>query len=140
MEIEYEATFANINKYQVREKLRQLGAKIVKPEILMKRVVLWMPKGHEIEGGWLRVRDEGDKITMTFKVVDGNEIHNQKEINLTIDNFDNGVAFLESVGAKRKSYQETKLSLIKTLWNDDLIRCQPTNCAMRILTVTGLAV
>jgi len=108
MEIEYEATFANINKDQVREKLKQAGAKLMKPEIVMKRVVLWMPKGHEIEGGWLRVRDEGDKITMTFKVVDGNEIHNQKEINLTIDNFNNGVAFLESVGAKRKSYQETK--------------------------------
>jgi len=107
MNIEYEATFANINKDSVRLKLKEVGATLVKPEFLMKRVVFELPKGHEIPGGWLRVRNEVDKITMSLKVVDGNKIENQKEICLNINNFEEGVKFLEAMGSKQKAYQES---------------------------------
>ncbi|MFA5188266.1 MAG: CYTH domain-containing protein [Patescibacteria group bacterium] len=109
MNIEYEATFTKINKDQMRQKLKSIGAKLIKPEFLMKRVVFVPPK--KIKNGWLRVRDEGDKITMSLKIVHGKKITDQKEIELTINNFENGCNFLESIGAKRKSYQETKREL-----------------------------
>jgi len=113
MEVEYEATFININKDEVRDKLENVGAKLVKPEFLQKRVVFYMPEGHEINGGWMRVRDEQDKITMSLKIVDGNQIENQKEICLTIDSFEKGIDFLEKMGCKRKSYQKSKRELWK---------------------------
>ena len=114
MYIEYEATFVNVNKGEVREKLKGTGAKLIKPEFLQKRVSFNLPGnpgGHK----WARVRDEGDKITMSFKEVDGDKIENQKEISLKIDDFNNGVEFLETIGCERKSYQETK----REIWNLD---------------------
>ncbi len=111
IEIEYEATFLNINKDEIRTRLKKAGAALIKPEFLMKRIVFELPAGHEIKGGWLRVRDEGDKITMSLKIVDGDKIENQKEICLKIDNFNEGVKFLEAIGAKQKAYQESRREL-----------------------------
>lgn len=108
MDIEYEATFRNINKEEIRKKLRSVGATLVKPEFLQKRVVFNLPKGHEVKGGWVRVRDESDKITMSFKVVDGDKIENQKEICLVVDNFQNAETFLTGIGCVKKSFQENK--------------------------------
>src|SRR3989339_407550 len=82
MDIEYEATYKNINKDEVRERLRNVGAQFVQPEYLQKSLIFNMPKGHEVFGGWVRVRDEGDRITMSFKVVSGDKLHDQKEKNL----------------------------------------------------------
>ncbi|NBS41741.1 hypothetical protein EBS80_03705, partial [bacterium] len=60
MHIEYEATFENVDKDAIRAKLKEAGATLVRPEFVQKRVVFNLPKGHEIPGGWLRVRNEGD--------------------------------------------------------------------------------
>ena len=38
MDIEYEATFVNINKDEIRKRLKDSGAKLIKPEFLQKRV------------------------------------------------------------------------------------------------------
>lgn len=121
MNIEYEATFENVEKDAVRAMLAAAGATLVRPEFLQKRVVFNMPKGHEIPGGWLRVRNEGDKVTMSLKVVNpaaggaGGTIEDQKEICLTVDDVDNAVAFLTAIGAERKAYQETR----RELWRLD---------------------
>ena len=115
MAIEYEATFLNINKGEIKETLEKIGAKLVKPEFLQKRVVFNLPKGHEIKGAWLRVRDEKDKITMRLKIVDGEKIENQKEIGLVINDFNAGKEFLEAIGCQKKSYQETK----REIWELD---------------------
>ncbi len=115
MYTEFEATFPNINKTSARAKLKKAGAKLIRKEFLQKRSVFKLPTGHEIKGGWLRVRDEGDKITMSLKIVDGDKIENQKETQLTIDNYENAVEFLQSIGCARKAYQETK----RELWELD---------------------
>ena len=112
MTVEYEATFSNIDKQLMREKLNATGAKLIKPEFMQKRVVFNMPSGHGIKGGWLRVRDEADKITMSLKVVDGsNTIAGQKEVELTIDSFDTAVTLLENIGCEKKAYQENTREL-----------------------------
>src|SRR3990167_7325271 len=108
MYTEFEATFTNVNKDDVRTRLTKAGAKLVRKEFLQRRVVFNLPKGHEINGGWLRVRDEGNKITMSLKVVDGTKIENQRETQLVIDDFDNAVSLLESIGCENKAYQETR--------------------------------
>jgi adenylate cyclase class 2 len=115
MGIEFEATFTNIDKQDVRDRLKSVGAKLVRKEGLMRRTVFHLPGKKDIDSHWLRVRDEGDKITMSLKIIDGIKIENQREICLNIDDFDTGVKFLESIGAGRKSYQET----LRELWELD---------------------
>ena len=108
MDIEYEATFPDVNKNDIRRKLIAVGATLVKPEFLQKRTVFFLPKGHEVKGGWVRVRDESDKTTMSFKIVDGSGIQDQKEICLIVDNFENAEQFLIGIGCVKKAYQENK--------------------------------
>ena len=115
MDIEYEATFVNINKDEIRKKLAEAGAGLIRKEFLQKRVVFNLPKDNRINGAWLRVRDEGDKITMSLKVVDGDRIHNQKETQLEVDNFDEAGKFLAGIGCEEKAYQESK----RELWEMD---------------------
>ena len=115
MEIEYEATYLNIDKDKVRAQLKQAGAKLIRQEFLQRRWVWHFPKGHEIYGSWVRVRDEGDKITMSVKIVDGEELEDQREICLTIDDFDKAREFLNTLGCQERAYQESK----RELWHLD---------------------
>lgn len=111
MDIEYEATFPHIDKESIRHKLTAAGATLARPEFLQKRTTFKLPSGHEVKGGWARVRDEGNKITMSVKVVDGTTITDQKESCLTINSFNEGVEFLRLLGCQEKAYQETKREL-----------------------------
>jgi adenylate cyclase class 2 len=113
MQIEFEATFLNVNKDEIRARLKSVGAVLIYPEYIMKRLVFEPPI--QIPGGWLRVRQEAEKVTMSLKIVDGDKIENQKEIELTINSVEDGVSFLENIGAKNKSYQET----LRELWKLD---------------------
>ena len=115
MNIEYEATFLNVNKDKIRKRLKKAGAKLIRPEFLQKRVPFHLPKDKRSKDAWLRVRDEGDKITLSLKVVDGKKIENQKEICLEVNDFNKAVKLLELIGCKKKSYQETK----RELWELD---------------------
>lgn len=112
--IEYEATFCNINIDKIREKIKSLNGELIKPMFNQKRTVFNLPKGHEIQGGWLRVRDESDKITMTLKIMESNgTIEGQKEIELIINSYENAVILLKAIGAEEKAVQESKRELWK---------------------------
>lgn len=113
MQIEYEATFTNVDKDEIRKRFRQAGAELIRPEYLQKRIPLHLPKEKRSRDAWLRVRDEGDKITLSLKVVDGDKIENQKELCLEINNFDDAVELLKAIGCEPKSYQETRRELWK---------------------------
>lgn len=113
MEIEYEATFLDIDKEEIRKKLAEVGAELVKPEFMQKRVTFSLPNDYKKDIAWLRVRDEQDKITMSYKEIDGTNIEDQKEINLTINDFKAGEELLKTVGCKMKAYQETKREIWK---------------------------
>ncbi len=113
MQIEYEATFQNIDKKLIRQKLKKIKANLARPEFLQKRIVFNLPKGHEINGGWARVRNEGDKITMSIKIIDGSSIKDQKEICLQVDNFKEAKSLLEILGCKTKAFQENTRELWK---------------------------
>jgi len=111
MQIEYEATFTQINKIKMRQKLKHIGAKLIKPEFLMRRHVYQPPI--KLEEGWLRVRDEGDKITMALKQMTGKKIEDQKEIEFEVSNYEAACKLLETIGCFNKSYQET----LREIWN-----------------------
>lgn len=104
MNNEIEAQFLDIDKDAVRVKLKEIGAKCVKPEVLMRRIVFDLGK-HE----YARVRDEGGgKIVMTYKnVADDKSILGTKEVNVEIDDYENGIMLLKACGLKPKAEQES---------------------------------
>lgn len=102
MDLEIEATFTDIDKNEFRAKLKANHATLIQPEIMMRRTVFDIG-----EHGFVRVRDEGKYITITYKVVEALTITGTKEINLKVDNYDSAVAFVEACGLKPKATQET---------------------------------
>ena len=106
---EYEATFCNIDINKTRKQIKKLGGKLLKPMFKQKRVNFYLPEGQEIKGAWLRVRDENDKITMSLKITGNNKsIDSQKEVELIVNSYENALTFLKTIGARKKSFQETK--------------------------------
>lgn len=59
-------------------------------------------------GGWVRVRNEGDKITLSYKQLNDRTVHGTKEVNVVVSDFDDTCNFLEAIGLKQTSIQETK--------------------------------
>jgi len=104
MKNEIEAQFLDINKDEIRKRLEEIGAELKKPEVLMKRTVFYTG-----EHSFARVRDEGDKIVMTYKnVSDDNSILGTKEVNVTVSDYEDAILFLQGCGLKAKAKQETK--------------------------------
>ena len=103
MNNEIEAQFLDINKNEIRKKLKQIGTKLVRPEVLMRRIVFDVGP-HQ----FARVRDEGDKIVMTYKnVSDDKSIMGTKEVNVVVDNYENAILLLKSCGLEEKAEQES---------------------------------
>lgn len=114
MQIEYEATFTDIDKDDLRSRLKKAGAQKIYPEFLMKRYVWHFPKGHEVRGGWVRVRQEANQITLSVKIVaDNKKIEDQKEICIKVDSFDKAKSLIDAIGCQFAAYQESKRELWK---------------------------
>lgn len=99
---EIEATFINIDKDQLRAQLKGLGAKLLQPETLMRRTIFDID-----EYSFVRVRDEGNRITMSYKHLDSLSLSGMKEICLEVNNYDEAVAFVKACGLNPKAVQET---------------------------------
>ncbi|KKR05276.1 MAG: hypothetical protein UT32_C0021G0004 [Parcubacteria group bacterium GW2011_GWC2_39_14] len=112
MYTEFEATILDINVKALRRKLKDVGAKLIYPERLMRRYIFAPFQKDKIHGTWVRVRDEGDKITMSLKVVSGKKIEDQKEICLTIDSFEEGYDFFETSWFETKSVSRNKKKIL----------------------------
>ena len=109
MKNEIEAQFLDIDKDEIRAKLQQLDAQLIKPEVFMRRTVFYTG-----EHSFARVRDEGDKIVMTYKnVSDDHSILGTKEVNIEVNDYDDAILFLRGCGLKIKARQETKREIWK---------------------------
>lgn len=109
MEIEIEAKFLDVKPEELRKKLFSSGAKQVHPEITLKRKVFDYPDRRlEKIRGWVRVRDEGEITTLSYKQVNDRTLYGTKELVVLVDDFENASNFLISIGLEQKAYQETK--------------------------------
>ena len=107
METELEAKWLDINHDEFREKLVKLGAKQIRPKTDMVRAVFDIPSGKSNKE-WVRVRDEGDQITMSYKRNEDKSLTGTKEICVVVDDFSKIVDFLIATGFQQKSFQETR--------------------------------
>ena len=105
---EIEAKFLNTPS-DIRDRLNQLGAKCVVTERLMRRCTLDTPERTlNAQGAWIRVRDEGDKVTMSYKQVVDQSVTGTKEVTVTVDDYKNTCLFLQAAGFEIKGEQESK--------------------------------
>lgn len=102
MQAEIEATFLDINKEQLRAKLKALGAELLLPETLMQRTIFAIN-----QNSYVRVRNEGNRITMSYKHLDELSLSGMKEICLEVNDYQAAIDFLKACGLKPKSEQET---------------------------------
>ena len=105
MKPEIEAVFLDINKGKIRTKLESLGARLITPERKMIRTVFHLSP--DPGNCFARVRDEGDKIVMTYKEFYDNSATGVKEINLTVNSYNDAVEMLRVLGLHEKSYEES---------------------------------
>lgn len=109
MQTEIEAKFTDIDAALLREKLRALGAVRKHEEVLMRRRNFDYPDERlDAINGWIRVRDEGDKVTLCYKQLIDRSLHGTKEVMVIVDDFERTCMFLNSIGLESKAYQETK--------------------------------
>lgn len=105
MKPEIEAKFLQISPVQMRQKLLELDCICIQPRTLMRRLVFDNPHN---PSGYLRVRDEWGKVTMTLKEVHSEQvIDGIKELEIQISSFEMAKAMLNKVGLIEKAYQET---------------------------------
>lgn len=102
MNLEIEATFLEIDKAELRTKLEAIGAQLVRPEILMRRIVFDISKH-----AFARVRDEGDRIMLTYKNHHDNTLTGTEEINVEVSDYDNTIAILKACGLHAKSDEDS---------------------------------
>ncbi len=109
MKPEIEAKFLEIDHKQFRKILKSKGARLVNPNRLLRRKNFDYPDKRMNEtNGWVRVRDEGDKVTLAYKQLDHRGLDGTKEVSVVVNSFKETCLLLESIGLERKSYQETK--------------------------------
>jgi adenylate cyclase class 2 len=110
MKPEIEAKFLAVDHDTLRLKLKEIGAECVQPMRVMKRQGYDFTDGRlrKEKNGWVRIRDEADKITMSYKQLNNRELDGTHEVQLTIDNFEAAGEFLIALGLQRNVYQVTK--------------------------------
>lgn len=108
MKPEIEAKFLNVDFDSLRQKLTALGGVCEQPMRLMRRAIIEPPE-LEARDAFIRIRDEGDKVTLTYKQFhDHTAFSGVKEIEVTVGDFDDTLAILEQAGLKQKSFQESR--------------------------------
>ena len=110
MAIEYEGRILDVSPTEMRDKARTLGGHMKAPLTLYRRSVF---KLCNIERGFVRVRDEGDKTTLTAKIFKDKDFPEEYELKIQ-DSFESGQAFLRALNLTEKAYHETIHTLIKT--------------------------
>ena len=108
MQAEIEVKFLDVDFDKIREELKKAGAVCESPMRLMRRSLIEMPH-HQSVHGFVRIRDEGNRVTMAYKQRDDeSHIQGTKEIEVEVSDFDGTVKLLEAAGWPSMTYQESK--------------------------------
>lgn len=119
---EFEVVFTDINIEEIRAKLKSLGAKKIF-ERTYRRLNFEYPDWRlDKNNSWIRLRDEGDKITLAFKKrlgpgegKNGNDL-GMEEIEIEVNDFEKTKQFFLSAGFIIKYDIENKRE--RWIWGD----------------------
>ncbi len=111
MKVEIEAKFLNVDIEDVRNRLKAAGATLEHPMRDMRRALIEEPH-HAAERMFIRIRDEGDKVTLTLKKktksLHESTIDSTYEIETTVGDFETTVELFKVAGWHYTTYQESR--------------------------------
>jgi adenylate cyclase class 2 len=111
---EIEAKFLDVNPEEIETKLKQIGARKTGEYFYKRRIFDYPDLRLHKDAAWLRLRDEGDKITLTYKKRLGfsydPKINDEgmQEIEMIVEDFNKTGEILEAIGLTEKFFQENK--------------------------------
>jgi adenylate cyclase, class 2 len=105
MKTEFEVKILNIDVDYIQEKLKKLNAKKIMNRNMKRFVYDFNPKK---EKSWIRLRDNGQKTTLTIKEIQNDKIDGTKELAIEVSDFEKTNKILERLGYINRSYQENK--------------------------------
>jgi adenylate cyclase class 2 len=111
MKTEIEVKFLNIDHDELRKLLLLNGGKCVTKLRLMKRAIIDYPDRRlqkKPSNSYIRVRDEGDKTTLTYKKFDSLSVDGAKEIETIVKSFEDTVNIFTAIGLEVESLQESR--------------------------------
>lgn len=106
MQTEIEAKFLNVAPDDMRQKLTSLGAVCTVKWRLMRRAVIHTPD-MTAKNAFVRVRDEGNRVTVTYKQFDADSVDGAKEYEVVVSDFDSAVALFGAAGLPHDTFQES---------------------------------
>ena len=107
MKTEIEVKFLGVDHEALRAKLKQLGAECVQPMRMMRRVTIDTPE-MTAKNAFLRIRDEGNRVTATYKQFDNLSVDGAKEIEIEVSDFEKAIELFAVAGLLHTSFQESK--------------------------------
>jgi adenylate cyclase, class 2 len=112
---EIEVKFLNIDSVLMEGKLEAIGAKKMFEKLYKRRIFDYPDLRLNKKGAWIRLRDEGEKITLTYKERIGMKTFDGKtnddsmeEIEINVNDFEKTAEMLNKIGFIEKFYQENK--------------------------------
>lgn len=105
MKIEYEARVLEIDKDDLIKRLEKMGAVKVGDFNQRRYVYDFKPV---ISNKWIRLRDNGEVVTLTIKEIKEDTIDGTKELEIEVSDFEATDNILQELGYNFRSYQENK--------------------------------
>jgi adenylate cyclase class 2 len=104
MKTEYECRILDVDVSSLKKKLEKIGAVKVDDKNMRRYTYTVDLEKHS----WIRLRDDGKKITLTYKQIDSRDIDGTKELEFEIKDFERANEFIRLLGFKPNAYQENK--------------------------------
>lgn len=110
MNTEIEVKFLRVDPEELRKKLQAIGADCQQPMRLMHRAMIDYPdlRLKNEHNAFIRVRDEGDKVSLTYKEFSAYSVDGAKEIETSVGSFEETIKLFERIGLVVRSLQESK--------------------------------
>ncbi len=122
MKTEFEITFLNIDREKLVNKIKNLWWICIKENTLMRRHVFELANDVE-HMCYFRVRDEGDKITTTYKELWEwvKDIESVKELETTVWDFDAMIWIFKKAGLVPFKYEESYREIWEVNWEIEIM-------------------
>ena len=107
MQTEIEVKFLDVDIDDVRERLKNAGAVCEQPMRDMRRALIETDAMKE-RHSFYRIRDEGDKVTLTYKQFDENTLIGAKEREIEVSDFQETLNILAEADLHYHTFQESR--------------------------------
>ncbi len=109
---EVECKFLDVDVPQLEAQLKESGARRQFEELFRRSVFDYPGWPLDKKGAWLRVRDEGSRVTASYKqrlgMKQGENDEGMREVEITVDDFDTTCELFRSLGMEAKFYEENR--------------------------------